>query len=134
MPADYILHQLNKGLFLKRLPGVQELWPVLQSALHAEDWQQREGFLVKAYEHLAMRHNGLKLTRPFPEQTISFFGRPFQVMALHGFTKALLEQIEDPEVKRIAAQAPMGSLDLLSDNTNLVSDPRWRPRIRHLYE
>jgi hypothetical protein len=101
--------------------------------LHAEDWQHREGFLVKAYEHLAIRHNNLKLTTPLPEQTISFFGRPFQVIELHGFTKALLEQIEDPEVKRIAAESPMGSLDLLSDNTNLVSNPRWRPRIRQLY-
>ena len=122
------------GTAFKRLPGAQELWPVLQGALHAVDWQRRQGFLVKAYEQLAIRHNSLKLTRPFPEQTISFFGRPFQVISLHGFTRALLEQIEDPEVKRIAAESPMGSLDLLSDNTNLVSNPRWRPRIRRLYE
>ena len=121
------------GAAFKRLRGAHELWPVLQGALHAEDWQQRQGFLVNAYEQLAIRHNSLKLTRPFPEQTISFFGRPFQVIALHGFAKALLEQIEDPQVKRIAAEAPMGSLDLLSDNTNLVANPRWRLRVRQLY-
>jgi len=28
----------------------------------------------------------------------------------------------------------MGSLDLLSDNTTLVSNPRWRPLLRHFYE
>jgi hypothetical protein len=122
------------GTAFKRLPGARELWPVLQGALCADHWQQREGFLVKAYEQLAIRHNALNLTRPFPEQTISFFGRPFQVMELHGFSGALMEQIEDPRVKRIAAQSPMGSLDLLSDNTNLVSNPRWRRLIRHLYE
>ena len=122
------------GTAFKRLPGAQELWPVLQGALQVDNWQQRERFLVKAYEQLAIRHNALKLTRPFPEQTISFFGRPFQVMELHGFSEALIEQIEDPHVKHIAATAPRGSLDLLSDNTNLVSDPRWRPRIRQLYD
>jgi hypothetical protein len=122
------------GTAFKRLPGAQELLPVLQGTLHAEGWQERQGFLVKAYEYLAIQHNSLKLTRPFPEQAIPFFGRPFQVMELHGFTRALLEQIEDPQVKRIAAESPMGSLDLLSDNTNLVSNPRWRTRIRQLYE
>jgi hypothetical protein len=122
------------GTAFKRLPGAQELWPVLQGALCADNWQGREGFLVKAYEQLAIRHNALRLTRLFPEQTTSFFGRPFQVMEFHGFASALLEQIEDPEVKRIAAESPIGSLDLLSDNTNLVSNPRWRLRIRHLYE
>jgi len=121
------------GTAFKRLPGAQEIWPLLQGALCANQWQQREGFLVKAYEHLAVRHNALQLTRPMPERTTSFFGRPFQVIELHGFGGALMEQIEDPRVKRIAAESPIGSLDLLSDNTNLVSNPRWRPRIRQLY-
>lgn len=122
------------GTAFKQLPGAQDLLPVLQGALRAETWQQREHFLVKAYEHIAIRHNTLKLTKPLPEQTISFFGRPFQVIELHGFSGALMEQIEDPRVKSIAEGAPRGSLDLLSDNTNLVSDPRWRPRIHQLYE
>ena len=33
-----------------------------------------------------------------------------------------MEQIEDPRVKRIAECSPMGSLDLLSENTDLVSN------------
>ncbi len=122
------------GSAFKQLPGAQELWPVLQGALQAGTWQKREQFLVQAYEHLAIRHNALKLTRPLPEQVTSFFGRPFQVIELHGFAQALMEQIQDPRVERIAAQSPMGSLDLLSDNTDLVSNPRWRPLVRHLYE
>jgi hypothetical protein len=122
------------GSAFKQLPGAQELWPVLEGALHADTWQTREQFLVQAYEHLAIRHNALKLTRPLPGQVTSFFGRPFQVIELHGFAQALMEQIQDPRVERIAAQSPMGSLDLLSDNTDLVSNPRWRPLVRHLYE
>ena len=122
------------GTAFKHLPGAQELLPVLQGALHADTWQKRERFLVQAYEQLAIRHTTLKLTKPLPEQVTSFFGRPFQVIELHGFSGALIEQIEDPRVKRIAAQSPLGSLDLLSDNTNLVSNPRWRPRVRQLYD
>ena len=122
------------GTAFKRLPGAQALLPLLQGALHADTWQKREGFLVQAYEQLAIRHNALKLTKPLPEQVMSFFGRPFQVIELHGFSKALIEQIEDARMKRVAAQSPLGSLDLLSDNTNLVSNPRWRPRVRQLYD
>ena len=121
------------GSAFKQLPGALELWPVLQDALGAATWQQREHFLVKAYEQIAMRHNALKLTAPLPEQTIFFFGRPFQVMALHGFAEALLKQIQDPQMKHIATRPLIGGLDLLSDNTDFVSNPHWRSLIRQLY-
>lgn len=122
------------GSAFKQLPGAPELWPVLQGALRADTWQQREHSLVKAYEQLAIRHNALKLTEPLPEQATAFFGRPFQVMALHGFAQALLKRIEDPRVKHIAARPLIGNLDLLSDNTDFVSNPRWRPLLRQLYQ
>jgi hypothetical protein len=89
------------------------LEPILWGALQAGDWQQREMFLVQAYERLAAMHNALGLTAPLPEQARQFFGRPFQVMALHGFAGALLEQIRD--------------------NTDLISNPVWRPWMRALY-
>jgi hypothetical protein len=122
------------GTGFKRLRCGPTLYPVLQAALAAETWQARETHLVKAYETIAAMHNALGLTEPLPEQTTSFFGRPFQVMAFHGFTEALLKQIEDPEVKRIAKRSLIGSLDLFSDNTDLVSDPRWRLWVRQLYQ
>jgi hypothetical protein len=122
------------GTGFKRLRCGPALYPVLQAALAATTWQAREAHLVKAYETIAAMHNALRLTEPFPEQATSFFGRPFQVIAFHGFAEALLKQIEDPEVKRIAKHTLIGSLDLFSDNTDLVSDPRWRPWVRQLYQ
>jgi hypothetical protein len=122
------------GSAFKQLPGAQILWPMLHEALSASTWQQRELHLTKAYEQLAIRHNALKLTEPLPEQVTSFFGRPFQVIALHGFAESLLKRIEDPRVKRIAAKPQIGGIDLLSDNTDFVDNPLWRPFIRHLYE
>lgn len=121
------------GSAFKQLANSQELWPILQGVLHAETWKQREQFLVKAYGRIATCHNTLNLTKPLPEQTTAFFGRPFQVMALHGFAEALLEQIGDPQVKRIAERPLIGGLDLLSDNTQFVSHPFWYPFIRQLY-
>jgi hypothetical protein len=122
------------GSAFKKLQQAEALWPLLQSTLCSTTWQGREEYLVQAYEHLAIRHNMLKLTEPLPEKATSFFGRPFRVIELHGFADSLVKQIEDPVVKKIAAKPLIGNLDLLSDNTEFLSYPYWRPLIRQLYE
>ncbi len=122
------------GTAFKLLPGAGELWPVLQGALRAEAWPQRERHLVTAYEALAARHNALTLTEPRPEHAAAFHGRPFQVIDGQAFANALVRQIEDPAVKAMAARPLIGGIDLLSDNTDFVSDPFWRVRARPLYQ
>jgi hypothetical protein len=121
------------GSAFKRLVTAQVLSPILSEVLQAPSWQQRETHLVQAYEMLAARHNALALTEPMPERAASFFGRPFQVMALHGFAEALLRKIQDPRVRNIARLPLIGSLDLFSDNTILTSDPFWRLRLSQLF-
>ena len=76
----------------------------------------------------------LQVTPPLPEQTRDFFGRPFRVMALHGFAEALCERIRDPEVKALAGETLIGSIDLISDNVDLVANGRFRCALRKLYE
>jgi len=121
------------GMAFRGLACAGELEPALQRALHARDWRKRERYLVAAYEALARRHNALGLTAPLPERAALFFGRPYRVIALRGFAEALLEQIEDPEVKRIASNAPIGGVDQFSDSTDLLEDPSWRPALKRLY-
>ena len=89
---------------------------------------------MAAYEALARAHNALGLTAALPVQAKSFYGRPFQVVALHGFAAALVEQIQDPAVRRLAERPLIGSLDLFSDSTDLTANPVWRPLLRALYE
>jgi hypothetical protein len=107
---------------------------VLLNVISAQTWQSRESYLVQAYEDIAARHNALKLTGPLPEKVASFHKRPFRVIAQHGFAEALLKEIQDPEVKRIAQRPLIGSLDLFSDNVDLLSDPSWRMKLRQLYK
>jgi hypothetical protein len=121
------------GSAFKQLACGPALWPSLWGALQAGTWQERETHLVAAYEALAVRHNALGLTAPLPEQARLFWGRPFSIMAQHGFAEALLAQIRDPQVLEIAARPPIGSLDLFSDNTDLTANPVWRSRVRQLY-
>ena len=121
------------GTAFARLDCATELTPHLLAAQTAATWQERESHLVPAYESLARMHNRLGLTDPMPERVRDFFGRPFRVITLHGFGDALLGQISDPAVQRIAAQRPIGSIDLLSDNTDLLEGTNWRPVLRQLW-
>jgi hypothetical protein len=122
------------GSAFKQLTCARTLWPVLQGVLRSETWQARERHLAQAYEYIAARHNALKLTEPLPDKVTFFYGRPFRVIAQHGFAQALLKKIQDPGVKRIAERPVIGSIDLFSDNVDLVSDPSWRGKLRQFYE
>lgn len=122
------------GTAFKRLAAGPALYPTLQEALAARTWQERERHLIPAYETIARLHNQLGLTQPMPEQSRQFFGRPFQVIALHGFADALLSQIQDPAVKQIAQRRAIGSIDLISDSTDLLEGTNWRAALRQLYE
>ena len=122
------------GTAFGRLDCEGELAPHLAGALAATAWPQREQHLARAYEGLARRHNRLGLTRPMPEHVKAFHGRPFQVMALHGFAEALVAEIGDPAVRRIAERTPIGSIAQFSDSTDLLDTPRLRPILRRLYE
>ncbi len=122
------------GSAFRRLAVAPSLTPLLTGAVQATTWQEREGYLVPAYEILAARHNALGLTEPMPEKAASFFSRPFQVVALNGFVEALLRKVQDPRVQAIARLPLIGSLDLFSDNTDLHSNPLWRTRLRDLFK
>jgi hypothetical protein len=52
---------------------------------------------------------------------------------MHGFADALLAAIDDAAIRRIAERPPIGSVDLFSDNTDLLENPCWRPVLRSLY-
>ncbi len=121
------------GTAFKRLACVGELSPVLWRAQIAQTWQEREAALSEAYSLLAHMHNALDLTEPLPENVSHFYDRPFLVIHAEAFTQALLSQINDPAVKRVAQRKTIGNIDQFSDNTDLRSYASWRPILRGLY-
>jgi hypothetical protein len=123
------------GTAFRQLKCAETLAPHLEAVLRSTDWKQREQNLVPAYERVAAMHNGLGITERLPVIAGNFFGRPFMVIELiGGFSKAIRERITEPEVKRIAASSLIGSIDQISDSTDILSDPQLRPTLRKLYE
>jgi hypothetical protein len=134
MEKQYAPYPKWFGRAFLTLKCAKALSPALRQALSAETWQERENYLVAAYEHIAAMHDHLGITEKLPVKARSFFGRPFQVINGGGFAEAICARIVDPAVRRIAAQKRIGSIDQLSDNTVLLSEPEWRKTLRRLYE
>jgi hypothetical protein len=122
------------GTAFRQLSCAETLSPSLHATLAATAWQERERHLVDAYRVVALMHNALGITEPLPTEPRDFFGRPFRVIELHGFSRRILEKIVDERVRRIAARRPIGGIDIFSDSTDLVSHAGWRATLRGLYE
>jgi hypothetical protein len=134
MERNYAPYPKWFGTAFRKLEAASLLEPILQQAITAHDWKEREKHLVAAYEYVAARHNQLDLTAPMPTKASQFHGRPYQVISMGEFSKALASQISDPLVKAIAARPMIGSIDQLSDSTDLLANPRWRQALCGLYE
>ncbi len=122
------------GTAFAQLESATALTEKLLAVKRAESWQERDHWLSEAYRVVAARHNHLGLTEPMPERPTSFFGRPFRVMALHGFADALLQSVRDPEVVQLAKRRPIGSIDQFSDSTDMLEATELRPSLLGLYE
>jgi hypothetical protein len=122
------------GTAFKRLEGGPILAPTLAAALHAETWQERSARLAEAYRYCAQRHNALGLTDPLPEEPTLFFGRPFPVIWGQSYADALLGAITDPAMQQLVAHAPLGSIDQISDNVNLLEQTEFRLARRAFYD
>lgn len=133
MERTYMPYAKWFGSAFARLDCAAGLTPHLWGALDARDWQARESHLCAAFERLAAMHNRLGLTPPLDEATRPFFGRPFRVLFAERFSTALLAQIDDPDMRRIASRATIGSVDLFSDSTDLLESAGLQGRLRSLY-
>jgi Domain of unknown function (DUF4037) len=134
MEKQYAPYPKWFGSAFSRLKCAASLTPSLQHALRSSHWEERQTHLSNAYKTVAGLHNSLALTAPMPVSVQPFHDRPFLVISMGGFSKALFAEIQDPRVKEIASKRPIGSIDQFTDNTDLVSDASWRPTLRALYE
>lgn len=134
MERQYAPYAKWLGTAFARLACAEQLADTLLAVQKADTWQGRDRRLSEAYQVVAAHHNRLAFTEPMPENTKCFFGRPFRVIALHGFADALLRTIRDPEVALLAQRRPIGNIDQFSDSTDLLEAAELRPALRALYD
>jgi hypothetical protein len=93
-----------------RLPGADDLAPLLGRVLRAPTWPEREDALLAAYAVVATRHDALDVTDLVPTQVERMWDRPFRVL-WGDFPGDLLARITDPAVLRLAEEWPIGGPD-----------------------
>lgn len=120
------------GTAFAQLKAASTLTPMLTEVLRATSWEERDAALAPAYAIIARMHNALGLTEPLPTTASPFFGRPFMVIHADNFARALAAKISDPKLREIA-ERPFGSIDLFSDNTDLLENVAAGNTLRQLY-
>lgn len=121
------------GSAFQKLNCAKDLQPHLKLAAAAENWKAREKHLVAAYEVLAQLHNELAVSAPIPTKAANFFDRPFLVISCGEASASIRSAIKDAELIRIMQMGMIGSLNQFSDSTDLISNPKWRHKIKKLY-
>ncbi len=132
MERQYAPYSKWFGMAFAELRCAADLAPVLQAALDAQSWQEREGHLSRAYEYLAQMHNALEITEPVPTEIEPFFDRPYLVPGKCNPGGAIYEKITDEEVKRLPRF--VGSVDQLTNVVCVRDWPERRAGLVALYE
>ena len=122
------------GAAFKGLQCALRLQPRLHSALHAADWREREAGLSSAYEEIMLIQSTLGITDETHGHVSRFWNRPFLVIHGDKIAEAVFSGIEDRALSALAKNRPIGSIDLVSDNTDVLENTSLRPLIRNLYE
>ncbi len=106
------------GTAFSRLSCAKNLKPIFLQSLNADNWQEREKHLVKAYEYIARMHNSLGITKSLNTKPVYFHNRPFRIIQSNKFAAAILSAIKDDEVKQLPEY--LGAIDQYVDSTDIL--------------
>jgi hypothetical protein len=134
MEKEYPPYAKWYGTAFSRLKCGKTLSPILTRVLHSASWEDRETHLCLAYCVLAEMHDDLGITDPLLAEVTRFFMRPFRVIWGDKFARAIAARISSPEIASIVQRRLIGSIDIFSDNTDLLEDASIRVALKSLYE
>jgi hypothetical protein len=133
MERQYAPYSKWFGTAFAQLACAGRLTPIFHQALSAKTWQEREIYLCEAYAITAEMHNALGITERLPTEVSLFHQRPYKVIHGDRFADAIRAQIQDENIKRIAATTWIGSVNLFSDNTDLLESTSLQQKLKALY-
>jgi hypothetical protein len=122
------------GTAFSRLSCGPQLNEMLLGALGAASWHERENHLCAAYETVAGLHNRMEVTPRLDQKVRGFHDRPYRVIEAERFSSALIESIEDQELRQICSTTGLiGAIDQFADSTDLLDRPDLCARLAALF-
>ena len=131
MERQYAPYSKWFGTAFAELRCATDLTPLLQGALDAQAWQEREKYLSQAYECLAEMHNALGITEPVPTRVQQFYTRPYLVLGDANPGSRIYEKITSEEIRRLPRD--VGSVDQLTDVVCVRDWPDRRAGLAGMY-
>ena len=118
------------GSAFSRLEIAATLGPVLERALVAQGFPDREAAMVDAFEAVARHHNDAQITAWVAPEVSMFHGRPFRVLHSGRFVEATLERVDDPGLHDLPL---VGGIDQIVDSTDVLSHSERARRLASVY-
>jgi hypothetical protein len=131
MEKTYAPYSKWFGTAFAKLRCAPELAPDFERVLSVNSWREREEHLSRAYGAVARIHNSLGVTPPLGTKVSPFHTRPYLIIHAERFAAAIDAAITDLEFRSIPIQA--GSVDQVTDNTNVLERPAAYRKLRALY-
>lgn len=118
------------GTAFKQLTCYGEMEPLLQRAIRANTWEERERAIGEASSLAGEMHNALGITPSVDTGLRPFHQRPFQVLDSDRFSRALLSEIGD---RWLRTRSLVGGVDQHCDCTDVLSKPVLTRSLNALY-
>ena len=120
------------GTAFSKLKCAKNLTPIFIQIMDADTWQDREKYLIKAYEYVAKMHNDLGITKPLLAKATQFHNRPFMIIQAGDYAEAIQNEIKDDEVKILPAY--LGGIDQYVDSTDILGYANKFRRFWSMYQ
>jgi hypothetical protein len=124
------------GRAFGELECAAELKPLLEGALSAPQWRERERLITAAAEQLGKATNALNLGHKIDPAPRQFYERDIRVIDADRFTTALADEVSDPVLRGLIDRLGVrhghiprlpGTIDQAVDSTDALSTPEtWR--------
>ncbi|MCM5552030.1 DUF4037 domain-containing protein [Pleomorphomonas sp. NRK KF1] len=108
------------GSAFARLSAAKTLTPLLNAAMTAESWEDRQRYLAQAYLAAAEMHEPAGFSLSVTPRIGPYFGRPFLTINAEDISAGLASAITDPLLR---GRAVIGSIDQITDATPLIVAP-----------
>lgn len=120
------------GTAFSKLKSAKSLTPIFIQIMDADTWQERENYLIEAYEYIAKMHNDLGITKSLQAKATQFHDRPFMIIKADHFAEAIQNEIKDDEVKILPPY--LGGIDQYVDSTDILGYTNKFRRFWSMYQ
>lgn len=121
------------GTAFARLPCAPRLRPHLETALATSNWREREAGLSAAYTELVRTQQECGIAIAADHEVGQFWQRPFRVIHGEKIAALVFSDMSDEGLVALSRKRPIGNIDMISDNTNVLTDPQTSILLRSWY-